>query len=391
MAIHRRAYRFRMRPTPAQAHALNRMAGARRFVWNWALRRRKDHYAATGRSIGFEQLSAELTLLKQQPGMEWLGDVDSQALQQALRDLHRAFTNFFEKRARYPRFKSRKRDAARFRIPQRIQLRDGAVYVPKVGSVRIRQSRDIDGTLKGATFRRAADGCWYVSLTVEFAMADVEIPAPDPTKTIGIDLGLIDFVTTSDGSLPTPAPRFYRKARNKIRRAQRAVSRGRKGSKRREQARRRLARAHQEAARRRDDFLHKLSTDLVDRHDAIGIEDLNVKGLARTKLARSFSDAAMAEFRRQLAYKCEWARKTLIVIDRYFPSSKMCSACGALNDRLTLSHREWDCDCGAHHRRDLNAAINIRDEGLRTLAAGQAERLNARGGRVRPATAGCGR
>ena len=133
--------------------------------------------------------------------------------------------------------------------------------------------------------------------------------------------------------------------------------------------------------------MHKLSTDLVNQHDAICIEDLNVKGLARTKLAKSFVDAAMGEFRRQLEYKCLWNRKHLIVVDRFFPSSKMCNHCGALNDQLTLSDREWDCDCGAHHRRDFLAACNIRDEGLRTLAAGQAERLNAQGASVRPGLA----
>jgi putative transposase len=388
VAIHRKTYRFRMRPKGDQGQSLDRMAGARRFVWNWALRRWKDHQAATGKSISLKRLSAELTLLKRQPGLEWLNDVDSQALQQALQDLHRAFTNFFAKRARYPRFKSRKRDKARFRIPQRVRIEDDRVYVPKVGWVRIRQSREVDGTIKGATFRREADGHWYVSLTVEFELPDVAVPAPDPEKTVGIDLGLIDFVTHSDDSEPVPAPKFHRKAEDKIRRAGRAVSRRRKGSRRREKARRRLARAHQKAARQRQDFLHKLSTRLVNRHDAICIEDLNVEGLARTKLAKSFSDAAMGEFRRQLAYKCEWNRKALIVIDRFFPSSKRCNACGALNDRLALSDREWDCDCGAHHRRDFLAACNLRDEGLRRLAAGQAERLNAQGASVRPGSSG---
>jgi putative transposase len=388
MATHRKTYRFRMRPKIGQAQALNRMAGARRFVWNWALRRWKDHYAATGESITYNRLAAELTALKRQPGFEWLNDVDSQALQQALKDLHRAFVNFFEKRARYPHFKSRKRDRARFRIPQRIKIDDERVYVPKVGWVRIRQSREVDGTFKGATFRREADGHWYVSLTVEFEMPDVAIPAPAPEKTVGIDLGLIDFVTPSDGSERIAAPKFYRKATGKIRRAQKAVSRREKGSKRREKARERLARAHQKAGRRRQDFLHKLSTKLVNQHEAIGIEDLNVEGLARTKLARSFADAAMGEFRRQLAYKCEWSRKTLIVIDRFFPSSKMCHACGAINDTLALSDRHWVCECGAVHDRDRNAAINIRDEGLRILAAGQAERLNAQGASVRPSVSG---
>jgi putative transposase len=208
-------------------------------------------------------------------------------------------------------------------------------------------------------------------------------PAPDPVKTIGVDLGLVDFVTPSDGSEPTPAPKFYRKATAKIRRAQKAVSRRKLGSKRREKARKRLARAHRKARDQRQDFLHKLSTELVNQHEAICVEDLNVKGLARTKLAKSFADAAMSEFLRQLEYKCLWNGKTLIVIDRFFPSSKMCNRCGALNDRLSLSDREWDCDCGAHHRRDLLAACNIRDEGLRMLAVGQTESPKRSGSRCK--------
>jgi putative transposase len=355
------------------------------------LGRWKEHYATTGRSISLKRLSAELTALKAKPETAWLSECDSQALQQVLADLHRSYANFFRKRARLPRFKSRKRYKARFRIPQRVKVADGKVYVPKVGWVRIRQSREVDGPTKGATFRREADGHWYVSLTVEFEMPDVAIPAPEPERTIGIDLGLIDFVTPSDGSKPVPAPKFYRKATNKIRRAQKAVSRRQKGSKRREKARNRLARAHQEAGRQRQDFLHKLSTDLVGRYEAICIEDLNVKGLARTKLAKSFADAAMSEFRRQLEYKCSWNRRTLVVIDRFFPSSKMCNRCGALNDRLALSDREWDCDCGARHKRDFLAACNIRDEGLRLLAAGQAERLNAQGASVSLDRPGCWR
>jgi putative transposase len=384
VATHRKVYRFRMRPNAGQGQALNRMAGARRFVWNWALARWKETYAATGKSISLRQLSAELTALKRQPGTEWLGEVDSQALQQALKDLHRAFVNFFERRACYPRFKSRKRDQARFRIPQRVKVADGKVYVPRIGWVRIRQSREVDGATKSATFRREADGHWYVSLTVEFEMPDVAIPAPDPAKAVGIDLGLIDFVTTSDpAEKPVPAPKFYRKATAKIRRTQKAVSRRKPGSKRREKARKRLARAHQKARDQRQDFLHKLSTKLVNQHEAICIEDLNVKGLARTKLAKSFADAAMGEFCRQLAYKAEWNRKALVAIDRFFPSSKMCNRCGALNDRLSLSDREWDCDCGAHHGRDFLAACNIRDEGLRMLAVGQAESPKRSGSRCK--------
>jgi len=373
VAKHRKVYRFRMRPTKDQGHALNRMAGARRWVWNWALRRWKDHYAATGKSIPMAQLSDELTALKRRPETAWLQEADSQALQQVLTDLRQAFTKFFERRARSPKFKGRKTDRARFRIPQRVKVKDSKVYVPKIGDVRIFQGRDVNEKTKSATFKRAADGKWYVSLVVEFEMPDCPIPAPDPARTVGIDVGLIDFATFSDPTAePIPAPKFFREGQRKLRRAQRAVSRRRRGSRRRAKAVVKAAVVHRKFADQRRDFQHKLSTKIVGQYDAVCIEDLSLKGLARTKLAKSFNDAALGEFFRQLQYKSLWDHKHCIRIDRFFPSSRMCNVCGALNDRLTLSDREWDCACGTHHRRDFLAACNIKDEGLRMLAAGQA-------------------
>jgi putative transposase len=350
------------------------------------LRRWKDDYEANGKSISLKQLSAGLTALKQQPETAWLKEADSQSLQQTLKDLHRAFTNYFEKRARYPRFKSRKRDPLRFRIPQRVKIDGPHVIIPKVGKVRIFKSMNVDLPTKSASFKRDALGRWYVTLTAEFEMPDVPLLAPE--KTVGIDLGLIDFATLSDGSDPIPAPKFFRKGHRKLKRAQRKLCRRKPGSNRKAKARVAVAKIHQQTSNKRSDFLHKLSTQLVNDHGGICIENLCLKGLVRTKLAKSFTDASMGEFRRQLEYKSLWARKHLIVIDRYFPSSKMCNACGALNSNLTLSDREWDCDCGAHHKRDFLAACNIRDEGLSMLAAGYAESLNARGDRVRLAKAG---
>jgi putative transposase len=374
VAKQRKVYRFRMRPTRTQTHALNRMAGARRYVWNWGLRRRQEHYKTTGKTLPLMTLMAELTALKRQPGMQWLFDVDSQALQQVLKDLYRAYDNHFnpKMKARLPKFKSRKRDRARFRIPQRVQLDAGKVYVPKIGFVRIRQSQPVAEPTKSATFKRDARGHWFITLVVEFEMPEVTLPPPDPAKVVGIDLGLIDFATTSDGAEPIPAPKFYRKAERKIRKAARTFSRRQKGSKRKAKARIKLARAQQKAAQQRKDFLHKTTTKLVHGHDGICIEDLGVKALARTKLSKSFHDAALGEFRRQLAYKCLWYHKHLVPIDRYFPSSKLCNRCGVVNQGLTLDDREWTCPCGAHHKRDFLAACNIRDEGLRILAAGQA-------------------
>jgi putative transposase len=255
VAVHRKAYRFRMEPTKPQEQTLGRLAGARRWVWNWALRRWKDHYAAIGKSISLKQLSAELTALKQQPETAWLNEVDSQALQQVLKDQHRAFVNFFEKRARHPRFKSRKWDGARFRIPQRVKIQDGKVYVPKVGWVHTRQSQPVEGTTKSATFRRDARGYWFVTLTVELEMPDVPLLPPATDKVVGIDLGLIDFATLSDGSDPIPAPKFYRKGQRKLRKAQKTLACRKKGSKRKAKARVKAARVHQKIANQRSDWL----------------------------------------------------------------------------------------------------------------------------------------
>lgn len=386
MAVHRKVYRFRMEPTRAQGEALLRMAGARRFMWNWGLARCKEAYAATGKGLTYNQQAAELTALKKQPEMAWLKDVDSQLLQQALKDLDRAFKAFFEKRARFPRFKSKKRDEPRFRIPQRVKVEDSKVYVPKVGWVRIRQSQPIDCPIKGATFKRDGEGHWYVSLTAEFEMPDVPLPPANPERVVGIDLGLKDFAVMSDGTRIAP-PKFYRKGLSKLRRAQRQLSRKQKGSKNREKARKRLNRVHAKVRNQRQDFLHKLTTGLVQKYDGLCIEDLNLRGMAKTKLSRSVLDAALGEFRRQLEYKAVWHRKHLAVIDRYFPSSRLCRECGTINTALTLSERVWTCECGAVHDRDLNAARNIRAEGIRKIpvAVGHTETQNAWGEGVRPA------
>jgi putative transposase len=372
----RKTFRFRLRPTRVHEQVLLRNAGARRFVWNWALARRKVYYAEFGKAIPATTLSAELTVLKGRPETAWLKEVDSQALQQALRDLDRAFRNFFAGRARFPRFKSRKNDIPRFRIPQRVKVADGKVYVPKAGWVRIRQSMPVDLPTKDATFKRDATGHWFVTLTAE--MPDVALPTPDPAKIVGIDLGLKDFAVTSDGER-TPAPKFFRKGQRKLRKAQRVLSRRKPGSNRQARARLVVANIHRRIANQRGDFLHKLSTDLVRDHEGLCIEDLCIRGLARTKLAKSFTDASMGEFRRQLTYKARWNRKHLAVIDRFYPSSRLCRGCGAINGTLTLSDRRWACGCGMVHDRDLTAAINIRDEGLRLLAVGQTGQVKRSG------------
>jgi len=380
----RRVYRFRLEPAAIQEEGFRRYAGARRWVWNWALRQKQDYYQATGKGLSRVALSALFTALKKEPDTAWLAEVDSQLPQQAIIDLYRAFEAFFEKRARYPRFKSKRRDTARFRIPQRITFADSCLMVPKIGRVKVRQSQEIEGTTKSATFKRDACGHWFVSLVSEMEIPAVALPLPSEDRAVGVDLGLKDAVVTSEGER-VAAPRFYRCAQRKLRRAQRSFSRKAQGSNNKAKARGTVARVHQQIASKRNDFYHKLTTALVKNHDAVCLEDLHVKGLARTKLAKSMMDASMGTIRRQLTYKGVWYRAHVVAVDRFYPSSKMCYGCGYKYDGLTLSDRVWACpSCGCVLDRDLNAARNIKREGLRILAVGHTDSQNACGQPVRP-------
>jgi putative transposase len=375
----RKVYRFRMRPTKAQEAALYRMAGALRFVYNWALDRRKSYYAEHGKGISARELSSELTAIKGEPDTHWLKEADSQMLQQALKDVNRAFDAFFEKRSRFPRYRCRKAGHFTFRIPQRVKVKEGKVYIPKVGWVRIRQSRAVEGTTKSATFKRDACGHWYVALTTEFEIPAASLKAPAPAKPVGVDLGLKDLFVLSDGER-VPAPRFARKGSRKLKEAQKGLSRKKPGSRRREKAKHRVAKVHRKVSNQRSDFLHKLTTGLTRKYDCICVEDLSVKGLAKTKLSRSILDAAFGEFVRQVQYKAAWNLRHSVKVGRFFPSTKLCSECRELNPNLNLSDRTWLCvSCGTQHDRDLNASRNILAEGLRLVAAGQTETLNARG------------
>jgi putative transposase len=370
----RKVYRFRIDPTAKQEAALARFAGARRFVFNWALARRKETYEQTGKSIPWSALSVELTGLKNKPSFEWLKEIDSQLSQQAVADCKKAFDNFFKKRARFPKFKKKHGAHQSFRIPQRVKLEDRRVYIPKVGRVAVRQSQAIDLPLKSATFKREATGKWYVSLVVEFDLPDQPKPVIETETAVGIDVGFDRFATDSDGHV-IENPRFFRKAERKIKRAQRELSRKQQGSANRAKARRALACEYEKVANRRADFAHKFSTSVVKDNSTIACETLNLKGMSKTKLAKSVSDAAHRETFRQIEYKARWYNRNFVFIGRWFPSSQVCSECGHRHQELSLSDRYWTCPaCGIRHDRDHNAAKNVRDEGIRILvAAGHAE------------------
>jgi putative transposase len=392
-------YRYRLNPTVAQETVFNQFAGARRFVWNWALQRKKSHYQQTGETLSYHHLAGELTRLKQQPETAWLREMDSQSLQQALRDLDSAYQHFFrrvkrgEKKKGFPKYQTRKKDTPRFRIPQRVSLTEDALSVPKLGLIRAVVHRPLNGVTKSATFKREPDGHWYVCLVVEQQAA---LRTERPVRThVGVDVGLKSLAVCSTGQT-VANPRWYRTQSRKLRRAQQALSRKVPGSRNRGKARLVVARLHQKIKNQRADFLHKLSTELVRHFDLVSIEDLSIRGLAKTKLATSVLDAGWGMFRAMLEYKADWNDSHVVAIGRFFASSKTCGACGLVNADLTLAERGWTCVCGVRHDRDLNAARNIDQEGLRLfemrVAAGDAETQNACGDPVSlTAVVGAGR
>jgi putative transposase len=367
-----------MEPTVLEAMELERTASVARYVFNWGLGRCQDYYQQYGKSKPWAELSAEFTQLKR--SARWLYDFDSQMMQQALADLKRAYSNFFQRRASFPRFKTKKRSRPAFRIPQRVRIEGERVYAPSVGWIKIRQSQAIELATKSATFKRTAVGHWFVTLVAEFEMPTTKVPVRE-SETVGFDLVLEppNFLVGSDGS-EVPAPRFYRVRERKLRRAQRQLSRGQRDSRNRAKARRRVAKIHERTAHLRQNFLHTLSHFIVATWSVICFEDLSLKSLAKTKHAKSWLDAAFGELLRQVEYKALWNSKHFVQVGRFFPSTKQCFECGYKNDNLSLSDREWTCPaCAIHHIRDWTAAKNIRAEGLKNVAEGHPETLNACG------------
>jgi len=300
--------------------------------------------------------------------------------QQALANLKRAYVNFFEGRAQFPKLKKKKSARQSFRIPQRLNVSDGNLHIPGIGKVKLRQSKAIDLPTKSATFKRTAVGRWFVTLVAEFEIPAAKVPIGEE-KVVGLDavLQLPNDLVGSDGS-EVLAPRHYRRTQRKLRRAQRHLSRCRKPSHNRSQAKLRVARVHERVANLRREFVNQLSHKLVQRWDAVCVEDLDLKSLAKNKQAKSWFDASFGELFRQIEYKCLWKSKHFVQVDRFFASSKLCSECGCKNNDLNLSDRQWKCpSCSTQQVRDSNAAINIKREGLRILAAGCAESLNAQG------------
>ncbi|MEW1648349.1 RNA-guided endonuclease TnpB family protein [Streptomyces sp. NPDC091219] len=366
----KRAFRFRFYPTDEQAAELSRTFGCVRLVYNRALEERTRAWYSERRRVSYAQSSAALTQWKKTEEFAFLTEVSSVPLQQALRHLQRAFGNFFTQRAGYPRFKSRKKSRAVAEYTRSaFTWRDGQLTLAKTaGPLDIRWSRPLPERTEPTTVTvsRDAAGRWFVSLLCEDTIA----PAAAGTAAVGLDAGITSLVTLSTGEKVTN-PRHERRDRARLARAQRALSRKAKDSANREKARRKVARVHARIADRRRDHLHKLSTRLVRENQTVVIEDLTVRSLLKNRtLARAISDASWAQLRSMLEYKCAWYGRDLVVIDRWFPSSKLCENCGTVAARMPLDLRAWTCACGAVHDRDINAARNILAAGLAVSACG---------------------
>ncbi|WP_185043543.1 RNA-guided endonuclease InsQ/TnpB family protein [Actinoplanes octamycinicus] len=377
-------YNFRVTPDAAQRTALAQAFGCARVVFNDGLRLRQQAREAGEKYLSDGDLSKlVITQAKATEDRAWLGEVSAVVLQQALADLNTAYRNFFAsvtgkrkgRKVAPPRFRSRKdnRQAIRFTKNSRFKVLDnGRLRLPKIGDLPVRWSRTLPSDPSSVTIIKDAANRYFASFVVTVG-EDEMLPPVEPQ--IGIDLGLTHFAVMSDGTKVT-APKFLRRAARKLKRLQQALSRKRKGSNRRKKAVIKVARAHARVADTRRDWQHKLSTAIIRDNQAVYVEDLCVTGLGRTRLAKSVHDAGWASFTTMLEYKAARYGRTFARVDRFFPSTRMCSDCGRITEKLALNVREWDCPCGSHHDRDVNAAINIK-------AAGQAD-FNDRRAQVRP-------
>jgi putative transposase len=400
----KQAYRFALDPTPAQERALRSHAGAARFAWNWGVARCKERYEAEGKWYSAVDLHRLWNAGKKaDPALAWWGENSKCAYQESFRDLDRALADFVKsrkglrkgKRLGFPRFKKRGKCRDSFRFGAGVMRCSGTtVTLPRLGTVRTHEdTAALAGRIEAgqarilsATVSRTAQR-WFVSFTVE---AERQVPATHarPESAVGIDLGVKTLLTAVDdlGQVTAIAgPKPLRASLRKLRRASRAHSRKAKGSANRRKSAARLARVHARVAGVRADALHKATTQVARRYETVVIEDLNVAGMTRNRrLARAIADQGFGEARRQFAYKTRWNGGRIILADRWYPSSKTCSACGAAKTKLSLSERTYLCeDCGLVMDRDVNAARN-----LLKLAASGAESGNACGGTVRPGTAG---
>ena len=359
--MRRSAIKYELKPNRGQVQKLNQSFGNCRFVYNWALDRKKKAYEEDGTSLSAYDIMKELTQLKKEEATKWLGLTGITLLQQKILDMERAYNNFFRTKKGYPKFKSR-RSKQSFRIPSdvKVNYENYTFFVPKIGWVKFYRDKEVFGKFKNATVSKTPSGRIFVSIQYETTEQ-----LPHGKGAVGVDLGLTDLAITSDGEV-FESQKHLRQSLAKLRREQRSLQRKhRKGaeeqSKNYQKQRLRVTKVHEKVAKQRKDTLHKVTTALARQYETVCIEDLNVEGLVKNpNLSLAINDAGWGMFRQMLSYKV----KDLRVIGRFEPSSKTCNHCGFKNDDLKLHHREWTCECGELLDRDLNAARNIRDWGL---------------------------
>ncbi len=390
-----KAYQFKLQPTNDQLDKLRQFGGATRFIYNYFLALAVDTYREESRHIGFSEMCRLLTQLKKTNEYSWLKDIHSQVLQQSLKDLGEAYKNFFRKLKQgdipknpdgtyqrrkngqikcSPNFKKKSHFADSFRYPASIKVDENYVWLPKIGWVKFRKSRDTVGTIKSATVSQRPSGL-YVSIVCE--TPDTKTPPTiEPTleNSVGIDVGVSSLLVESNGH-KVPALKAYRKLERKLKREQRKLSRKKKGSNNKFKQQYNVARLHERIANMRGDYAHQHSTRLVRENQAIFAETLNVKGMMQNRnLAKSIADASMGMLLTLIEQKAKQHGKTFHKIDRWYPSSKTCHCCGYKLDKLALHVRMWQCpECGETHDRDINASINILLEGLRQVGAGHSQ------------------
>lgn len=365
-----KAFKYRIYPSESQAILINKHIGSARFVYNLALETKQMAFAGNKVNLDCFALIKQLPSLKEE--CVWLKEINSQSLQQPIRNLDNAFTRFFKGQAEFPKFKS-KSNRGSFNVPQFVTIGNNKLVIPKFKEgIKIILDRPINGDIKQATISRTPTGKYFASILCETGVECKMKPKVTESKTIGVDLGIKTFLVTSEGK-EFDNPKFLRKAQSKLK-----YLHSKYAKKKGKRTRYRLAAIHEKIANQRKDFLHKTSSELIKSHDSIAIEDLAVSSMVQNHcLAQSISDAGWGMFVTMLEYKAEWYGKNILKIGRFEPSSKTCSCCGTINKILTLKDREWNCvGCGVLLNRDVNAAINIKNFALRNQSSVGRRRKN---------------